>query len=92
MDTDSLVFLFTQQKNVWLAASDSVTRVNESTRITICGDLDSTHVEKNGDLTRVTFFHKMTRLELQSMTRVRVIFTIYLSYGWTNSVRLHIKK
>jgi len=37
-------------------------------------------------------FHKMTRLESQSMTRIRVIFTISLSSWWTNPVRLHTKK
>ena len=37
-------------------------------------------------------FHKMNRLESQSMTRVRVIFTISLSSWWTNPVRLHTKK
>ena len=43
--------------------------------------LDSSHV-----------FQKMTRLESQSMTRVRVIFTISLSSWWTNPIRLYTKK
>ena len=34
--------------------SDSVTRINDSTRVTIFGDSDSSHVEKNGDSNRVT--------------------------------------
>jgi len=41
--------------------SDSVTRVNDSTQLDSSYDfwwlgLDSSHVEKNGDSTRVTFF------------------------------------
>jgi len=34
-----------------LIGSDSVTRVSDSTRVTICGDSDSSQVEKNGDST-----------------------------------------
>jgi len=52
--------------------NDSVTRVNDSTRVTIFGDSDSSHVEKNGDSTRLEsrFLHNdSTGLESQSMTR-----------------------
>jgi len=58
-----------------LLASDGVTRVNDSTRVTLrkmLAGLDWSHV-----------FHKMTR--------VRVIFTKSLSSWWTNPVRLHTK-
>ena len=64
--------------------SDSVTRVM------IFGDSDSTHVEKNGDSTRVTFFTEP--LESQSVTRVRAIFTKFLSSWPTNPVRFQTKK
>jgi len=43
--------------------------------------LDASHV-----------FHRMTRLESQSVTRDKVIFTKSLSSWWTNPVRLHTKK
>ena len=52
--------------------SDSVTRVNDSTRVTIFGDSDSTLVTFRKMVTRLDsshVFHRMTRLELQSMTR-----------------------
>jgi len=63
--------------------SDSVIRVNDSTRVTIFGDSDSTGV---------TLRIMLTRLELQSMTRVRVIFTKSRSVWRTNPVCLHTKK
>jgi len=45
------------QKNKLLyQASDTVTRVNDSTRVTVFGDSDSSHLQKNGDSTRITFF------------------------------------
>ena len=53
-------------------ASDSVTRVNDSTRVTISGDLDSTRVIFRKMVTRLDWshvFHRITRLESQSMTR-----------------------
>jgi len=62
--------------------SDSVTRVNDSTRVTIFGDSDSTRVTLKKMVTRLDsshIFHRMTRLESQSITRVRVIFTKSLS-------------
>jgi len=37
------------------------------TRVTIIGDSDSSHVEKNGDSSHV--FHRMTPLESQSVSR-----------------------
>ena len=43
--------------------SDSVTRVNDSTRVTICGDSDSSHV-----------FHKMTRTRDLSQNHFYNIF------------------
>jgi len=54
---------------------------------------DSSHVEKMViRLASSHVFHRMTRLESQSMTRVRVIFTKSLSSWWANPVRLHTKK
>jgi len=37
-------------------------------------------------------FCRMSQLESQSMTRVRVIFTKSVNLCWTNTVRLHTKK
>ena len=62
--------------------SDSVTRVNDSTRVTFFGDSASTRVMLRKMLTRLASRfsqHDSTRLESQSMTRVRVIFTKSLS-------------
>jgi len=74
-------------------SSDSMTRVNDSTWVMICGDSDSTWSRwEKWWLDPSHIFHKMTRLESQSMTRVRFIFTISLSSWWTNPVRLHTKK
>ena len=77
-------------------ASDSVTRVNDSTRVTISGDLDST---------RVIFRKMVTRLESRfsqnHSTRVTVndsrlksvsFLQNLLSSWWTNPLRLHTKK
>ena len=75
--------------------SDSVTRVNDSTRVTIFGDSDSTRVTLRKMVTRLKsshVFHRMTRLESQSITRVRAIFTKSLSSWWTNPLRVHLKK
>jgi len=52
-------------------SNDNVTRVNDATRVTIFGD---------SDLTRVTLRKMVTRIEPQSMTRVRVIFTKSLEF------------
>jgi len=57
-------------------------RVNYSTRVMIFGDSDSTRVVLKKMVTLLVsshVFHRMTRLEPQSMTRVRVIFTKSLS-------------
>jgi len=64
--------------------SDSVTRFNDSTRLTIFSDSDST---------RVTFFTEWLDSSHSHWleTRVRVIFKA-LSPWWTNPVRLHAKK
>ena len=64
--------------------SDSVTRVNVSTRVTICGDSGST---------RVTLFTEwLNSSQSQCLeTRVKVIFTKSLSSWWTNPVHLHTK-
>ena len=85
--------------NVFLNGSDSVTRVNYSTRVTIFGDFDSTRVTLRKMVTRLDsshVFHKMTRLESQSIklfeTRVRVIFAKSQSLWLTNPVCLHTKK
>jgi len=67
-----------------LFGSDSVTRVIDSTWLESRWEkwlLHSSHVT-----------HRMTRLESQSMTRVRVIFTKSLSHWWTNPVHLDTKK
>jgi len=69
------------------ASSDSVTRVNDSTRVTSFGDSDSTRVTLKKIVTRLDSSHSQW-LE----TRVRVIFTKSLSSWWTNPVRLHTKK
>ena len=64
------------------ASSDSVIRVNDSTRVTIFDDSDSTRVTLRRMVTRLEssrVFHRMTRLDSQSMTRVRVIFTKSMS-------------
>jgi len=53
-------------------SSDSVTRVNNSTRVTIFGDSDSTRVTLRNMVTRLVsshVFYIITRLESQSMTR-----------------------
>jgi len=50
-------------------SSDSVTRVNDSTQVTFFGDSYSTQVTLRKMETRLTFFHRMARLESQSMTR-----------------------
>ena len=78
-------------------ASDSVTRVNDATRVTICGNSNSTLVTLRKILTRlesVTFFTEWLDSSHSPWleTRVRVIFTICLSTWWTNLVRLHAKK
>jgi len=50
--------------------SDSVTRVIDSTRVMIFGNSDSTRVRLRKMVTRIeSRFHRMTRLESQSMTR-----------------------
>jgi len=52
--------------------SDSVTLVNDSTRVTIFGDSDSIRVTLRKMVIRLDsshVFHRMTRLETQSMTR-----------------------
>ena len=74
----------------WL---ESWTRLDSSHYLWRLG-LDSSHVEKNGDSTRVTFFTKWLDSSHSQWlaTRVRVIFTISLSSWWTNPVRLHTKK
>jgi len=56
--------------------------------------LDLSHVEKNGDSTRVTFFTEWLDSNNSQWleSRVRVIFTKLLSSWWTNPVRLHTKK
>ena len=58
-------------------------------------NLDSSHVEKNGYSIRLEshFSHNnSTRIESQSMTRVRVVFAKSLSSWCTKQVRLHTKK
>jgi len=71
---------FLQAVIVWL---ESVTRLDSSHDFWWLG-LDLSHVEKNSDSTRVTFF-----TEWLDSTRVRVIFTKPLSYWSTNSLLLH---
>jgi len=73
---------------------DSVTRVNDSTHDYWWLGLDSSHVEKNGDSTGVIFFTDWLDSSHNQWlkTRVRVIFTKFLSLGWTNPIRLHTKK
>ena len=66
-----------------------------ATRVTIFGDSDSTRVMLRKMVTRLDsshVFHRMTRLESQSMTRVRVIFTKSLSCWQTNPLHVHLKK
>ena len=67
--------------------SDNVTRVNDSTRVTIFGDSDSSRVTLKRMVIWLDSSHVFHR-----MTRVRVIFTISLSSWWTNPARLHTKK
>ena len=82
----------------WPAStSDSVTRVNDSTRVTIFGDSDSNRVTLRKMVTRLeSLFYKMTRFVSSHSqwleTRFRVIFTKPLSSWWTNPLRLHSKK
>ena len=54
-----------------------MTRDNDSTRVTIFGDSNSSHVQKNGDSTRVTFFTEWLDPSNSQWleTRVRLIFT-----------------
>ena len=67
--------------------SDSVTRVNDSTRVKTFGDSDTT---------RVTLRKMVTRLESHfsqnDLTRVSVIFAKSQSLWSTNPVSLHTKK
>jgi len=76
--------------------SDSVTRVNDWTRLDSSHDfwwlgLDSSHVEKNGDSTQVTYFTECLEsshnqwLESES-------FLQNLSLWWANTVCLHTNK
>jgi len=86
----SLFTLFSYYAIVF--SSDSVTRVNDSTRLDSSHDfwwlgLNSNHVEKNGDSTRFESRFSQNdsnRLKSQAMTRVRVIFTKSLSSWWTS--------
>ena len=59
-----------------MASLESMTRL-DLTRVTIFGDSDSTRVTLRKMVTRLEsshVFHRMTRLESQAVTRVRVIF------------------
>ena len=67
----------------WL---ESMTRLDSSYDFCWLG-LDSSHVKKNGDLTRLE-----SCFSQNDSTRVRVIFTKFLSSWWTNPVRSHTKK
>jgi len=72
----------------------SVTRVNDSSHDVEWLGLDSSHAEKNGDSTRVTFFTEWLESSQSKWleTRVRVILTKSLSSSWTNPVGLPTKK
>jgi len=74
--------------------SDSVSRVNESTRVTIFSDSDSTRVTLRKMMTRDMFFLKWLRSSHNQWleTRDRVIFTKSLSLWWANPVRFHTKE
>ena len=95
----SFVMVMFQGRRFPGLCSDSVTQVNDATRVTICGDSDSTRVSLRKIVTGLDsshVFHKMTRLDSSHSqwleTPVTVIFTVSLSSWWTNPVRLHAKK
>jgi len=76
--------------------SDSVTRVSDSTRVTTFGDSDSTRATLRKMVTRLDpshIFHRMIRLDSQSMTRdsSQSYFTKSLSPWQTNLLRVHLK-
>jgi len=87
--------------NTW-STSDSITRVNDSTRLDSSDDfwwleLDSSHVEQNGDSTWLESRFSQNdsnRIESQWMTRdsSQSHLSKSLSSWWTNPVRLHTKK
>jgi len=68
-----------------MARLESITRLESSHDFWWLG-LDSSHVEKDGDSTRVTLFTEWLE------NRVRIIFIKSLSFRWANPVRLHTKK
>ena len=79
--------------------SDSVTRVNDSTRLEPWFLVTLTRITLRKMVTRLAsshVFHRMTRLDLSHNqwleTRVRVIFAESQSLWSTNPVRLHAKK
>jgi len=78
-----------------LYISDSVTRVSDSSRVTIFGDSDSTRVTltKDGDSPWLTFFPEWLNSSHNQWleTRVRVIFKNSRSLWWTNPVCLSTK-
>ena len=76
-----------------IAWHESMTRVDSSHDFWWFG-LNSSHVEKNGDSTRVTFFTEWLDSSHNQWpeTLFRVIFTKSLSLGCTNWIRLHTKK
>ena len=80
-----------------LTTSDSVTRINDSTRLESRFLVTWTRVTLRKMVTQLeSCFHRMTRLDSSHNqwleTRVRVIFTKSLSSWWTNPRRLHTKK
>ena len=87
VDFDSIFWFDTFLWFIWSEVSDSVTRVNDSTRVTIFCDSKSTRVTLRKIRTRVTFFTKW----LES-TRVRAIFAKSQSLWSTNPVCLHTMK
>ena len=67
--------------------SDSVTRVNDSTRVTIFGDSNSTRVMLKNMVTRLE-----SRFSQNDSTRVKVIYAKSQSLWLTNPVCLHTMK
>ena len=77
--------------------SDSVTRINNSPRVTIFGDSNSTRITLKKswlNSARATFSTEWIDSSHNQWleTLVRVIFTKSLSLWWTDPVRVHTKK
>ena len=73
-------------------ASDSVTRVNDSTRVTIFGVSDSTRVTLRKMVTRLaSHFSQNHSSHSQWLESESLLQNLYVP-DWTNTVRLHTRK